>query len=159
MATSEKFTTRIGRLMRKVGNGDLTASVVVDQVYAKYQHESLDLRHPNGGQAKYLWEPMFNNRNQYMAKLARNVLRGNLTRAMIDNAEDIVVGVIENAPVELADLHQSGAPTVTDNRSVVYQRPPVRPRLTPAELAAKSRLRTILGMNLGFDPRNPGGNR
>lgn len=152
----EKFTTRIGRLMRKVGDGNLVASVIVDQAYAKYQHESLDLRHPNGGQAKYLWEPMFNNRNQYMARLAANVLRGNLNQAMVRNVEDIAGGVFEHAPVELADLRRSAEPSVRDQGELTYHRPPMRRRLTPAELAAKSRLRTALGLNLGYDPRNRG---
>ena len=33
---------------------DLTASVYTRKEYAAYQHEQLDLRHPGGGQAKYL---------------------------------------------------------------------------------------------------------
>lgn len=35
-------------------SGDLTSAVYTNKEYATYQHEQLDLRHPNGGQAKYL---------------------------------------------------------------------------------------------------------
>lgn len=33
---------------------DLQAAVYTNAAHAVYQHESLDLQHPNGGQAKYL---------------------------------------------------------------------------------------------------------
>lgn len=152
---SRKFAARVSRLQKKVGDGDLTGHVVVDQRYAKYQHESLDLRHPNGGQAKYLWEPLFSSRNEMVRRLARNVLRGNLNQAMVQNVEDVASDVFDHAPVELADLRRSAEPSVRDEGQLTYFRPATRRRLTDAELAAKSRLRTYLGLNLGYDPRNP----
>jgi hypothetical protein len=48
-----------GTLIRSSGtdvDGD-SASVYYDTVYARYQHERLDLRHDPGRQAKYLEEP------------------------------------------------------------------------------------------------------
>lgn len=41
-----------------VDEGALTAAVSYDTVYAKYQHERLDLRHAQGRTAKYLEGPL-----------------------------------------------------------------------------------------------------
>lgn len=140
---SDTFEARLDELAEKVGEGRLTGSVEVDQVYAQYQHEGLDLRHPRGGQAKYLEQPLYENYGDYYRALADNVLEGSLAAAMEDNVEDLSGHVFDLAPVEFYDLRGSGHPTVSSDGEVVYDRPPIQARLTPAELRAKDRLRAL----------------
>jgi hypothetical protein len=119
------FGARMDELIESVGDGELTASVVVDQVYAKYQHERMDLRHPQGGQAKYL-----------------SVLHGSLQNAMEFVAEDLAAKqVFDKAPREFQDLRQSGHPRVLNGEMIVYDRPPIVHRLTAEELKAKDKAR------------------
>lgn len=143
MAGSDTFEQRLADLAEQVGEGTLRGSVDVDQVYAQYQHEGLDLRHPRGGQAKYLEQPLFDHHHDYVQALADNVLHGSLAAAMEDNVEDLSGRVFELAPIEFLDLRSSGHPMVTSNGGVVYDRAPVQARLTPAELKAKGKLRAL----------------
>ena len=43
--------------------------------YAHYQHEGLDFRHPQGGQAKYLQQPFEENADRYIQKIRDSVRR------------------------------------------------------------------------------------
>lgn len=146
--SGDTFGQRLDELERIVGKRDLTGKVIVDQVYAQYQHEGLDLRHPEGGQAKYLEEPLHKRANRYGSRLAGGVLDGQLEARMIDNMEDLSAQVFEHAPVEFGDLKASGHPVVTSDGHTVYDRPPAIHRLTEAELRAKGQVR-----NLGFGNR------
>lgn len=143
MAGAESFDQRLAELSESVGEGTLHGSVVVDQVYARYQHEGLDLKHPSGGVAKYLESPLYAHHRDYVQTLADHVLTGNLTSAMADNVEALSREVYELAPREFHDLRASGHPTVTDHGSVAYDRPPNVHRLTEPELAAKAHLRAL----------------
>lgn len=128
------FQSRISELSELVGGGDLVGKVVVDQVYAKYQHERLDLKHPSGGQVKYLEDPLYAKADSYLSDIADVVLEGGAANAMTQAMEDLAGAVEKAAPVDLGNLRESGAPSVTDDGSVHYDRPPVQRRLTEAEL-------------------------
>jgi hypothetical protein len=133
---ADDFFQRIDELAARVGHGRLEGSVEVNQVYAHFQHEGLDLKHPHGGQAKYLEEPLYANVNKYMENLAEAVLNGDLDQAMIDNVEDLSGEVEKKAPVDLGNLRESGHPVVTSAGVTVYDRAPVQRRLTEEELKA-----------------------
>ena len=135
------FEDRIAELAERVGRGALTGSVEVNQIYAHYQHNSLDLRHPRGGQPLFLEQPLYDKAREYVQHLADGVLEGELTAAMADNMEDLSGQVAEKAPIEFGNLRQSGHPTVTDEGRTVYDRPPVQRRLTEDELRQLARLR------------------
>lgn len=130
------FDERMAELAELVGSGNLAGSVEVDQVYAQFQHEGLDLKHPNGGQAKYLEEPLYANADSYMERLADAVLEGGLDQAMIQNVENLSGEVEKKAPIDLGNLRESGHPVVTSNGVTVYDRPPIQRRLTEEELKA-----------------------
>lgn len=135
------FEARMDELLDMVGDGDLEGSVVVDQVYAKYQHERMDLRHPNGGQAKYLGGPLLENYRAYFERLAQNVLHGSLNGAMERNVEELSKEVFDKAPRDFWDLRESAHPSVLNDGVPVYDRAPVVHRLTPGELRVKARLK------------------
>jgi hypothetical protein len=138
-------------LAERIGSGDLVGIVEVDQVYAAVQHEGywetgpnagkVIRNHPQGGQAKYLEEPLFANAERYMERLAENVLEGSLARAMADNMEHLAGEVFDKAPREFEDLRRSAHPIVTDDGETVYDRLPLRPRLSRAALKEKSHRR------------------
>jgi hypothetical protein len=131
------FSERLDELSKLVGEGTLEGSVIVDQLYAKYIHEDLTLNHPRGGQAKYLEEPLLAKSDEYMQRLADRALdEDGLRSAMKDNVEDLSNEVEKKAPIQYGPLHYSGHPTVTDDGELVYDRAPIYPRLTEAELEA-----------------------
>lgn len=139
------FFELIDELQEEVGDGHLTGFVEVDQVYAAYQHNGLDLRHPEGGQALYLIAPLLERQRSYMQKLAEAVLKGpgELKKAMADGMEDLSDQVYELAPREFHDLRASGHPYVKDGDELVYDRQPYVHRLTEEELRAKDDLRRM----------------
>jgi len=142
------FAEGTNELLVKVGAGDLEGRLVVDQIYAQNQHESVWFKHPAGGQAKYLSEPLLATAPAMLQRLANNVLKGNLVLAMSENMEAMSGEVFRHAPWEFADLRASGHPMVSEYGSVVYDRPPLMHRLTPSELEAKDDLRALgLGHN------------
>jgi hypothetical protein len=139
--SSVSFESRIAELSAMVGNGILRGTVTVDQVYAQNQHESLDFRHPHGGQAKYLEEPLFRNMDGYLRKIADGILDDGGRDAMIRAMDDLAGsgGVATHAPIEHGYLRGSGHPSVTSEDAEIYDRPPLVPRLSEAALSASSR--------------------
>lgn len=133
------FVQRIDELRRRIGKGKLVGAVVVDQVYAQNQHQSAWFKHPRGGKAFYLRDPLLANQDRYLQALASNVLNGDLTRTMAQNMEHLVSAQRDDTPVLTGALKTSGAPRVEDNGAVVYQRPPITPRLTEEQLRAGTR--------------------
>lgn len=122
-----------------VGRGHLVGRVVVDQVYAKYQHERLDLKHPRGGGPKYLEGPLFAHYREYLERLAKAVLEGELERTMMDCMEALNGSMSAAAPIDHNNLRRSGSPRVTsDGKLVAYRRPQQR-RLSEQELRALRR--------------------
>lgn len=136
------FFDRMDELADQVGHGHLTGKVEVDQVYAHYQHEGLDLQHPRGGQAKYLEGPLLRGVENHMRTLAKHTLDVEGPRlGMQDIVEGLSRDVFDEAPREFEDLRNSAHPTVRDDDRLLYDRPPLVPRLTEEELREKNRLR------------------
>jgi hypothetical protein len=52
---------------------ELSGSVSFGTPYARYQHEGLDFKHPQGGQAKYLEQPFLENQEKYLQHLRNSV--------------------------------------------------------------------------------------
>lgn len=75
----------------------------------------------------------------YLEDYARTVLADGGQPAMKRSMEHLSDAVEETAPREWGDLLKSGRPQVTLGERTVYDRPPKAARLTPQELAAKSR--------------------
>jgi hypothetical protein len=123
------------------GHGLLRGSVTIDQVYAHYQHERLDLRHPRGGGPKYLERPLFDHYRVWVENIARSYYEDGGKRAMRYAMEDLSDRAEALAPWEFGDLIHSGSPKVERGAHVIYERPPKRHRLTEAELRQKSRWR------------------
>lgn len=152
MAGSASFEAALTKLSEAIGHEPLRGSVEVDQVYARYQHEGLDFKHPRGGQAKYLEQPFYANVPLYMRDIAARVLpRGDIVGGMADAMEDLSGEVFDKAPIEFLDLRASGHPTVRRGGAVVYDRPPMQARLTEPQLRAKSKLRALSGGDVYAD--------
>jgi hypothetical protein len=139
---SGDFSARIAELRRMIGSPQtLTGTCVVDQRYAHYQHERLDLRHPRGGEAKYLERPLFDQYRTYLQDYASTVLtdggRGAFKRSMDHLSDQVAV----HAPVEFTHLRRSGHPIVTLGTTVIHDREPEVHRLTETELRALNRER------------------
>jgi hypothetical protein len=129
------FDDRIGELAALVGDGELRGSTVVDQLYARYQHEEMQLNHPRGGQAKYLESPLHSQYSGYLEDIARRTLETGPVEPMIDAMEDLATEQLgQYAPVEFGNLRESGHPSVVSDGETVYDREPVQRRLTEAEL-------------------------
>jgi len=123
------------------GTGLLRGSVTVDQVYAHYQHERLDLHHPRGGGPMYLTRPLFDHYGVWLQNIADSYYDDGGERAMRYAMEDLSDLAEQLAPWEFGDLIHSGHPQVTRGMRDVYDRPPKRHRLTEAELRQKNRWR------------------
>lgn len=134
------FGERTNYLLEQVGEGNLVGGVEVNQRYAKYQHERLDLKHKPGRIARFLVTPLYERHDKYLQRLADNVLDGDLAGAMAENMEDLSDQVELVAPIDWNDLPRSGHPTVESDGAVVYDRPPKVARLTDEQLAQKKKL-------------------
>src|SRR5450755_140352 len=121
-----------------VGTGDLVGKVVCDQRYAEIQHNSADFRHPRGGQAFYLSQPLLDHYRDYLDAYARQLLEDGGEQAMVASMEDLAEdgGIATHAPVLYSNLRASGAPSVTSDGAEIYSRPPRQHRLSEEELKA-----------------------
>jgi hypothetical protein len=166
----ETFSERIAELRRMTGAPErLRGMVTVDQVYAHYQHEHLEFRHPRGGRALYLQAPFYEHYAGYLGDYARDVLNDGGHDAMKHSMEHLSDQVEVEAPREFGDLLRSGHPQVQQGERDVYDRPPKQHRLTEAELRTKARLRHLPPELIGWiwwhvmhkqePPRHLGGRR
>jgi hypothetical protein len=132
------FFERTSELADMVGHGELTGMVEVSQLYAFAQHEHLEYRHPRGGKALYLQEPLMDNYSRYFEDIARRLLDEGPEPAMRDAVEDLAEdgGVATHAPVLYSNLRASGHPSVTSDGETVYDREPRQHRLSEEELKA-----------------------
>jgi hypothetical protein len=128
----------------------LRGQVTVDQVYAHYQHEHLEFRHPRGGRALYLQAPLYEHYEGYLADYARDVLDDGGQHAMERSVEHLSDQVELLAPREFGDLMRSGHPEVYSGERRVYDNPPGQHRLTEAELKMKARLRHLPPELIGY---------
>ena len=126
----------VRRLQDLVGTGKLRGVLRVDQVYAKYQHERLDLHHPRGGGAKYLQRPLYEHHQQWLQWLARSVLDGELEETMARCMESFNSAMSRTTPIQFNNLRRSGNPRVYSNGRLVYNRTPHQRRLSARELQA-----------------------
>jgi hypothetical protein len=144
---TERFMARMDELRARTGcrEGRLSGSVTVNQVYAHYQHEHLEFRHPRGGQAKYLEAPLMASVFTIFQDVAREYTDDGGERAMARQMELLAEeqGVSVFAPVEFEDLRRSGHPKVERGGRVLYDRQPRQHRLSADELRVKARLRKL----------------
>jgi len=118
----------VNRVRAQVGRGLLRGRLIVDQPYAQEQHEDVSLKHPRGGQAKYLEVPLLAEAGKYVQHLADHIPDGDPEKAMRDSMEDLSNQVNRHAPIESGRLRDSGHPIVESNGMTVYDRLPVRQR-------------------------------
>lgn len=140
-----EFVASLERLVRETP-GKVTGSVVVDQIYAHYQHAHPEFRHPRGGEAFYLSTPLFGKASTYLRWIGEDAIsaRGvDLRRGMVRVVEDLSMEVYHRAPWEFDDLRRSAHPTVTEDGTVTYDRKPEVGRLSDADLKAKDHLRYL----------------
>lgn len=148
MPARHRFLDRADVLIDQVGGGNLEVKVVVDQVYAAFQHEKMDLRHPEGGGPKYLERALYGTVTRNMNSMRAAVLRGDLRDVAVSAGRLIAKKSGENAPFEFGDLKASGAVTVKDGGRIYATIPAGVKRLSKQELRIKAHLRTIgLGHN------------
>lgn len=138
MPAPYKFIPRTNHLLDLVGNGTIEASVVVDQVYAKFQHERIELKHRKGGKAHYLRDPLYAGMNRWLRGTARRMTRERMVVIFTDIADDLSGGVADQAPEWIGDLRNSGQPRVKDRGRFVYQGTHA-PRLSKRVAEAKSK--------------------
>lgn len=131
------FVQRIAILRDNVGGGSLVGSIVIDQVYARYQHER-HLHHPRGGRSKFLTTGLTTTGPRAFQTMANQVLRGSLNIAMARGTENVVKAVRALEPREFGDMANSATVKVTDRGRVVYTRRGM-PRLSEAQIRAKRR--------------------
>jgi hypothetical protein len=118
-------------LIVKIGEGPIVGNVAFNQVYAHRQHVELGWKHPHGGQAYYLSTPLYANAERFIQRLADNVLEGSLDLAMIANVTELADQAAALAPVQplLRVLRGSAHPWVTKEERVIFDRPPIYPRM------------------------------
>jgi hypothetical protein len=135
MAAEYRFTKSGWRkLLVQVGEGNLTGKLIVDQVYAKYQHERPELVHPRGGMPFYLREPFQARHANYLRRVAKAFLDGDPERAMAECMEDLNGAMSAAAPIQFNNLRRSGNPQVHSRGRKVYDRKPAQRRLSSMEL-------------------------
>ena len=132
-------TTGWRRVLLQVGEGHLTGKLIVDQVYAKYQHERGDLVHPRGGQVHYLREALQARYGNYLRKVAKAFISGDPEAAMAECMENLSRATAMRTPRLYGNLKGSGHPQVFSRGRKVYDRAPVVPRLSEAALRAQRR--------------------
>jgi hypothetical protein len=143
--TKGEFVNNVGRLLRETPHS-VTGSVVVDQIYAHYQHAHPEFKHPRGGEAFYLSTPLFGKMGEYYRWIADEAIttKGvDLRVGMVRAVEDLSTEVYHRAPWEFDDLRRSAHPTVTEDGTVTYDRLPEVGRLSDADLKAKDHLRYL----------------
>lgn len=139
MAGAEQFIARTNQLMEKVGRGKIEASVKVDQVYAEMQHEGREFRHPRGGKAGFLRDPLVQGTPRWLRQTASQMLDRPMVSIFVDIADDLSGGVAEEAPIFFGDLRSSGEPRVKEGGRFVW-RGTSAPRLSKRYAEAKSEL-------------------
>jgi hypothetical protein len=140
--TESTIHERLAELRHRTDLGErLHGQVVMDQVYAHYQHEHLEFRHPRGGGPLYLTRPLMEHYAGWLLSIARSWQDDGGKRAMQHAMEDLSDRAEIAAPWEFVDLARSGSPRVDVGQRTVYERPPKQHRLTERELKLKDRLR------------------
>lgn len=133
------FVQKIDELLERVGEGKLSGTVQVDQVYAKYQLLREDLNH-SVGNAHYLSRPLNEKHPEYFQRMADRLLDpGGIVSGMISACESLAGSAATQTPVEAFNLARSGSVTVRDQGAIAYHRPAQQGRLSEEELRALRR--------------------
>lgn len=145
----------IQRLIEQTAGPKVTATCTVDQVYAEYQHEAFEFRHPRGGRAKYLEAPLYEEHGGWMEQVAIGLLTTFEEKSTAHLWGDVMGdgmrdAVKHNAPDEFGDLRKSAAIKVKEGSKIIIDRPPEVRRLTDEELEQKDDLREMLGMKENY---------
>lgn len=135
-----KASVGIQQLIERTCGPTVKGTVVVDQVYAQDQHESLDYIHPHGGGAKYLENPLMENTPGRIGEFAERFLNARRSTATMWGGvvcQPVIKDVEEHAPRKQQDLRFSAGLTVREGTGVVLVVPPKVPRLTEPALEVK----------------------
>lgn len=132
------FRQRTQVLLDMVGTGTIEASVRVDQVYAQMQHEAAEFRHPGGGKAYYLRDPLIKNHRSWLTEVAKELFYQPMNNLFIAIADDFKEEAFLQTPLFESDLARSGEPRVKDRGRFIYRGPHQR-RLSKAQLKIKTR--------------------
>lgn len=139
--TKGTFIRRTEKLQERIGSGKIQAGVRVDQIYAQYQHERMDLKHYGMGGPKFLSRALAGNHVKWLEQIARHLYSPlGVEHWMIRIADNMSSESKKNTPVFLSDLRKSHEARVKVGGRFVYRAGAVRPRLHKSELRAKARL-------------------
>lgn len=119
------FGERIRKLEADVGDGEITAGIVVHQPYAADVHVDRQDKHPRGGRSHYVEDPFFHDLTDNLRKIAREVVTqegSNLENAMQDIAESFDRSLKANAPWETNTLRESGNVYVKQKGVITWQK-------------------------------------
>ena len=119
------------------GGGEVVGKVEYNQVYAHRQHVEVTWKHPRGGQAMYLSDPLFNNASTYVALIASECITpdgADPVKGMIEAVNALSLDSSLLAPLMWGNLKMSAHCWVMDNGATVYDHPSLMPRLTDDEL-------------------------
>ena len=146
--TAGTFSERIAQLREQVGV--LTTGFVnVDQVYAHYQDSGVGphgkpaaaFDHPDGGEAGYLSDTMTDYGPQWAQAVADSISEETpMADVFIDAVQDIGLEVEALAPLEFGNLRESSERQVEHDGEVVFDSPPLIPRLSDEELKQLGKL-------------------
>jgi hypothetical protein len=134
------FMARTDILLQNPGGGKLVGHIVIDQVYARYQHERAYLKHPHGGGSKFLTRALVDEGPRGLQSLATATLRGDQNIVMSRVTERIVARAVRLEPKDMGDLAKSATVTTIDRGRIVYRRRG-EGRLTDKQIEAKRRRR------------------
>lgn len=124
----------------------LEGKVEFDQVYAFNQHEGRWLnfmgrfgpKAMERGHPKFVEQPLLGGSEGFMRTVADHLLEDGPIAGMIEDVETLADEASAEAPIEFGDLKASAHPTVTADGAIVYDRPPLVPRLSEGQLKAKA---------------------
>lgn len=142
---ARKASVGIQQLIDRTGGPRVRARIVVDQVYAQDQHETLHYLHPSGGRAKYLEAPMMEAHRGWIQDFANRFLNARRNTSSVWGASvgrPLVRAVARNAPRERSDLSRSASLAVYEGGAVVMFEPAAQNRLNEAALEVKDEART-----------------
>jgi hypothetical protein len=139
--TKGTFIRRTEKLQERIGSGKVQAGVRVDQIYAQYQHERMDLKHYGIGGPKFLSTALMQNHVKWLEQIGRHLysplgVNHWMERIAINMASESK----RRTPMFLSDLRKSHEARVKEHGRFIYRDGTVRPRLHKSELRAKARL-------------------
>lgn len=134
------FFRRIEKLDSRIGHGKITASVKVDQLYARYQHERMNLNHHGVGGPKFLTRALFENHDRWYTQIANHLYSPlGVNHWMVRISKNFKSETQKRTPVFLSHLKTSAEARVKEGGAFIY-RGPHTPRLSKRQVRAKAHL-------------------